>query len=402
MSLYTARFICLLGLILGPNLAKGSITYEIYIESWKFQACTGPNSCASAWPTCKFAWNDLTICNIAFASFQYNTGNPNAGLFFGIAPMTLTALHATRDLIHSQGGKIKMSYGGASGNYQYWNIPGWDTDSVLTAVADNITSACVGNNLDGVDFDFEGRPPSGSGAAVARLIKAIRNIFNVTGNSDKLLTLTIPTQALQLTPLPPGQQGRYPEFDALLQGLMNPDTGQIDYVDHINFMEYCCVIAPGNTLASQATSDIEGYHQSIVYHIPYNKMGLGMEQLCCNPAHCAAGESPENPNTANTLTTWANDTGLAGVFWWDLNTEVDYHTPNLCTMPGQIGNAFPVSYAIRFACGQPAQPLAHFAIFRGKPTTGIGTTAPPLGFDTEGRENAVIGEGDDPDSPTPP
>lgn len=385
-----------LGMLLFPSLHLTSATYEIYLEDWQ-QPCLSGGGCASLYPTCKFAWNNYTVGTIAFASYGYDTGNPNAGVFYGLSE-NLTTLQATVNLLHSSGAKIKMSYGGASDAYQMWGVANYTTAAVINAMAENITSACVGNNLDGIDFDFEANPEAhpGSGLALATLIKTVRNIFNNTGNTDKILTLTIPAQTLN---------SGYPEFLSVVVNLINPATGQLDYIDHINFMEYCFGIKQGNTMMTQATEDITMYHTVGLpyndgnYGIPYNKMALGMQMYCCNPGSCAAGEQALNTTIADGLTKWAIAQGLAGVFFWDLNQEMNYFTPSLCTDPS--APAFPISYAIKYDVSQTSAPFQSYVpLLRTRPLV-IENDDSFLEFNFDGRSESVADQPDNADDPQP-
>lgn len=375
-----------------PRHVIAYMTYEIYVEDWEYAACVGVNSCSSCWPTCKFAWNNNTICTIAFASYGYLTSNPNAGVLYGLS-QPASVLQTTAGLVHSAGGKIKMAYGGATGAYQLWSISGWQTPSVLYAIAQNIASACVGYGLDGVDLDFEDGPPTGAGAALATLIKNLRNLLG----PNKIITITIPAQVIGGTPTnttsdPTARTwDNFPEFHALLDNL-STSSGQIDFtlINHINFMEYCFGIAAGKTMVQQAISDIQSYNTGF-YQIPYSKMALGLQQYCCAVTSCSAGESAMDPTTAANLATWANNTGLAGVFFWDLTKELEYYTPNLCTIPSAQPQAFPVSYAIRYVCGlAPTPPQVNEPILSLPILTS--NTDPPLGFNFIGRQNSVEGQ----------
>lgn len=365
------------------------MSYEIYVEDWQCSACVGDGSCGSCWPTCKFAWNSNTICTLAFAGYGYNTGNPNDGVVYGLVE-TAAMLTATANLVHNAGGKIKISYGGGTGGYQLWNVANWQDSNVIYAVAQNMSSACVGYGLDGIDIDFEGAPPAGGGAAVAQLIKNLRNLLG----SGKLITITMPAQVIGGVPSnissnpAPAQRtwASYIEFHALLDNLSKAD-GTIDFtlINHINFMEYCFGISPGNNQTQQAISDIQSYHNGF-YQIPYGNMALGMEQYCCGVTSCATGEFAMDANTAASVATWANNNGLAGVFFWDLTKELEYFTPNLCTIPDAINQAFPVSYAIRYVCGQPPARQQVNGLFQ-QLSVSASNTNPQLGFDLSNRND---------------
>jgi chitinase len=361
-----------------------SITYEIYIEDWATQ-CSTTNACGSYFPTCHFAWDGNGVCTIAFASMGYNPSNANAGVIYGLT-QNKTTIQNTVSLVHasySGGAKIKLAYGGANAAYQLWAISNWQNSDTILNVAKNMTSACVGFGFDGIDIDFEAGPPAGAGLATAQLIKNIRSLFDNSGHQDKILTLTIGAQTLNSS---------FPEHYSLIKNLQNSD-GSLGYVNHINFMEYCLGIAKGNNIIQQAQADIQSYHTG-EFQLPYNKMAVGMEQYCCAVTSCSVGEFAMDKDSAASLTTWANNTGLAGVFWWDLNKELEYFTPSYCTMTPPPA-AFPVSYAIKYACSQPPQKLMVGAALKTKNITSLSSN-PPFGFQEKNRQ-----EGDNSPSGAP-
>ena len=330
------------------------MTFEIYVEDWNWNnngQC--PSTCSSCWPVCAFGgWGPNVICTIAFASYQYNTSNPNDGVILGLSEPVPT-MQATIGLIHQANAKIKMAYGGANSAYQPWAVAGWQDSSVLYAIAQNIASACVGYGFDGVDLDFEAGPPPGSGVAYATLIKNLRQLL-----PNKIITLTVPTTQI-LGGLPTYPQGapqipanriwaNFSEFHAVIDNLLIADGKggyALGYVDHINFMEYCMGIDPGNDLQTQVTKDMISFHTGI-YQMPYSKMAIGLNQLQC------VDTPPLYPYLATPLANWANDNGFAGVFYWDLTQDTLFNAPSSCS---GVGN-FHICNAIVPICTSPPNP----------------------------------------------
>lgn len=142
-----AASIC--GLVSQNTQLEGSLIYETYLESWDSgwnSAMTGLPPTPSTSPT---TYDDVTL-DIAFASYTFPGLN---GVQFS------DPTGDTNDVInyvHSQNGKAKISYGGASyagPNYFISQTAGWP-DNISSLVA-GVSSVVTSYGFDGVDFDIE-------------------------------------------------------------------------------------------------------------------------------------------------------------------------------------------------------------------------------------------------------
>lgn len=287
--------------LIDRDRAVGSLIYETYLESWDSQwnaAMTGlppiPSTSATRY--------DSVTLNIAFASYTFPGLN-------GVQFSNPTAdTHTVIDFVHSQNGKVKVSYGGASyagPNYFISQTFGWPNNipNLVTGVTDVVTTY----GFDGVDFDIEDSLPTGTQPQefADQLFSFLLGVRNALPN--KIISLTIPGQAW----------GTY--WKILAQHVA--DAGIVDY---INFMEYDIWIGTP-TYQSQIQADIATYTSPTgTFPAPNYAVGWGI------PAKLIQlGLMPGNDDTrqflsvsaSEDLTRFAIANGLFGVMTWDLDRD---------------------------------------------------------------------------------
>lgn len=298
-------FVFILGVSYSPSLF--GFTYETYLESWDSQwskALTG----LPPIPTGASTTYDGVVLDVAFASYNFPGLN---GLQFGNASDVNTVI----DYVHSQNGKAKISYGGASyadpgvSFYFITQTPGWPNNipDLATGVAQVVNSY----GFDGVDFDIEDANPSTASERqqlADQLFSFLQQVRAALPN--KTISLTIPGQGW----------GTYWQ-------LLAQDVAAAKTVDYINFMEYdIWVNTPAAvTYANQIKADIITYTSSVnEYPGPNYSQGWGipasMIQLGLMPGYDDIGNFL-SVSDAQTLTQFAISNGLFGVMTWDLNRD---------------------------------------------------------------------------------
>ena len=279
----------------------GGLIYETYLESWDTgwnAALTGLPPTTSGSPT---TYNDVTL-NIAFASYTFP--GLNGVQFSNPATDTTTVIN----YVNAQGGKVKISYGGASyagPNYFISHTYGWPNN--ISALASGVADVVTSYNFEGVDFDIEDPLPTGSTSDefANQLFTFLTQVRGAL--PDKIISLTIPGQGW----------GTY--WKILAQ--MVAEAGTVDY---INFMEYDIWIGAAS-YPEQIKADIVTYtsptntspapNYTVGWGIPFKMVQLGL--------------MPGNDDTsqfltvsdAEDLTTYAISNSLFGVMTWDLNRD---------------------------------------------------------------------------------
>ncbi len=252
---------------INPLGSSGS-DFEGYIESWK-----GFEAAMEALQNMQI--NSSTQIDIAFASFEFDDAGNLKGL-----EMSQADLKKLVDYIHSKGGKVKLSFGGAT----YPLGPSLDKLG-SQKLADDIANIVSKLGLDGIDLDIE------DGNFDAQ--KAIDFIHDLRKDMpDKLISLTVP-----------GQAG-VPPFSTLIPGVKND-------VDTFNFMEYD--IWPGDDFVDQIEKDIQQYMS--MWGISSKQIHLGLMPGKDDMGHQLS------PEDAMKLAKWAKSQNLGGVMIWDLNRD---------------------------------------------------------------------------------
>ena len=313
-------FILILGLIKSEALlASSSLIYETYLESWDSgwnSAMTGLPPIPSSSPT---SYNNVTL-NIAFASYTFP--GLNGVQFSNPTSDTNTVIN----YVHSQNGKCKISYGGASyagPNYFISQTNGWPNNisTLVTGVSNVVTTY----NFDGVDFDIEDPLPNGTtaDAFANQLFSFLTQMRAALPN--KIISLTIPGQGW----------GTYWE-------ILAKKVASAGIVNSINFMEYDIWIGTP-TYAGQIQADIITYtsptdtspapNYSPGWGIPPNLINLGLM-----PGNDDISQFLSDSD-AKDLTTFAISNKLFGVMTWDLDRDAGTNpVPSL-------GGATPYEYS---------------------------------------------------------
>ena len=230
---------------------------------------------------------------LAFASFNFDS----TSYIPGLGNMTLTDVSKVTNLVHSNGGKISLSIGGAT-----YPFTGSDLYSRPGDLASNINIVLNNCGFDGVDFDIEDASPPASDFVnnAASLINTLRSL-----NSGLNITLTTAAQGWG--------SSNYQ------QSLINLTIGSINAWQP---MEYDLWIDPTSNYYKQIMYDIDFYITT--WNVNPNKIILGLM-----PGKDDGGKDL-TLQYALDLTMFAKSQGLQGVMTWDANidsTGVDGNAP---------------------------------------------------------------------------
>jgi chitinase len=222
---------------------------------------------------------------LAFASFNFVSKD----YIPGISNMNLNDLKKFTDLVHSSGGKVSLSIGGAT--YTFYGSDLYDKPGDL---ANNINELLINCGFDGVDFDIEDSSnivPTDFPINAASLINTLRNL-----NQSLNITLTTAAQAWSSI--------------NYQQKLLNLTFGNINAWQP---MEYDLWIDSGSTYFEQIKYDINYYIN--IWSVNPNKIILGL----------MPGKDDKNINLtledALNLTSFAKTTKLQGVMTWTANID---------------------------------------------------------------------------------
>ena len=222
---------------------------------------------------------------LAFASFNFDSTDyiPGFGNITTAETMQIT------NLVHSKGGKVSLSVGGAT-----YPFSGSDLYNRPGDLANNINNILLKCGFDGVDFDIEdssGNVPSNFVSNASSLINTLKNI-----NSGLYITLTTAAQAWA-----PG---------CYQQSLLNMTIGNLDAWQP---MEYDLWIASGSTYSQQIQSDINFYLTN--WGVSPSKMILGLM-----PGDDDLKRDLTLQDALNNVS-FAMEKGLKGIMIWDANTD---------------------------------------------------------------------------------
>lgn len=259
------------------NPTNNSPIFESYVESW-----TGEATVMAALE--KMNINPQTTINISFCSFAFNSGSALPGLQFAATSQgNAQALKAIVAYVHSHGGKVKISFGGAT--YPFAQYAAQIGPKQLAA---DVTNVIKEYNLDGVDLDIEDNESLTSG--VVPFMQSLAKDL-----PGKTISLTVPGQ------------------DWSAQSWI---TACAPYATSINFMEYDIWQGGGDPTKvniAQVEQDIMTYINQ--WGIPAGKIHLGL----------MPGEDDMQANLtlaqATELAEWAKSQGLGGVMIWDADRD---------------------------------------------------------------------------------
>ncbi len=365
------QYLCTLSIFLGINSISAAPSYETYLQSWDSQWKNAMENLPSI-PSNTAAYNNTTL-DIAFAAYLFEAGiNPEVqGTQFQDPNKDIGTIIK---FVQSNGGKVKLSYGGASyappayPNYfisQTTAAGGWPNnisylaDGVIKAIKTNYGTLQEPLYLDGVDFDIEDPQPTtinGQPYSAKDFADDLYNFLTLVreGLQDKTISITIPGQGW----------GTYWEQIAKLASSKNKITLADAPVDSVNFMEYDIYVTPGYTYAQQITGDLVTY-TSLPSNAPSPNWTPGWG---INPEKIQLGLMPGNDDIKNILSvddakdlasiaSTENKFGapLYGVMTWSLDRDALTDTnPNTASNPTTLTPPpYQYSNAIRSILNRP-------------------------------------------------
>ena len=222
---------------------------------------------------------------MAFASFNF----ASADYIPGFGSITIEKTQQVVNLVHSRGGKISLSVGGAT--YAFY---GSDLYLMPGFLADNINAVLTKCGFDGVDFDIEDNSanvPANFATQAASLINTLRSI-----NGNLHITLTTAAQAWAA--------GCYQE-DLIDLSIGNLDAWQP--------MEYDLWLASGVTYLQQIQDDINFYVNS--WGVSPTKIVLGLM-----PGKDDLSRNLSLQDALN-ATAFSIQKGCQGVMIWDADND---------------------------------------------------------------------------------
>jgi len=269
-------------------------TFTTYVTTWGTDPLTQIQDMIN-----KSVLQTNTRIVLAFASFNFSSSD----YIPGFGNVSMTSVQQITNLVHSHGGKISLSVGGAT--YPFY---GSDLYSTPGDLANNINQVLIKCGFDGVDFDIEdyyGNVPSDFSTQAGSLINTLKSI-----NNGLYVTLTTPAQAWST--------GCYQ------QELVNLTIGNLNAWQP---MEYDLWIETGSTYYNQVQYDINFYLTT--WNVAPNKIILGLM-----PGSDDMTKNLSLQDALN-LTTFAIEKGLQGIMTWSADidsTGVDGNAPYAYSM----------------------------------------------------------------------
>ncbi len=255
-------------------------TYTTYVTTWGTDPLVQIQDIIS-----KSVLQSGTRVILAFASFNFSSTD----YIPGFGNISMDEVQQITNLVHSHGGKVSLSVGGATypfANSDLYNRPG--------DLASNINQVLIKCGFDGVDFDIEDyylNVPANFANQAGSLINTLRSL-----NSGLYITLTTPAQAWA--------SGCYQ------QNLLNLTIGNLNAWQP---MEYDLWVESGSTYYNQIQFDINYYLST--WMVDPSKMILGLM-----PGNDDTSKNLSLQDALN-LTSFAVSKGLQGVMTWDANID---------------------------------------------------------------------------------
>jgi chitinase len=268
------------------NLNK---TYTTYVTTWNNDPLNQIQDMIN-----KSVLINNTRIVLAFASFNFSSTT----YIPGFGNIGIDEVKKITTLVHSNGGKISLSVGGAT--YPFY---GSDLYSKPGDLATNINQILNNCGFDGVDFDIEDsyqNVPTDFASNAASLINTLKSL-----NNSLYITLTTAAQAWSI--------GCYQ------QQLINLTIGNLSAWQP---MEYDLWVDPSSDYYNQIQYDINFYLTS--WSVSPSKIILGLM-----PGKDDMGRDLTLQNALN-LTSYAIEKNLLGVMTWDANIDgngVDGNAP---------------------------------------------------------------------------
>ncbi len=255
-------------------------TYSTYVTTWNTSPLTQIQDMIS-----KNVLQSGTRVILAFASFNFSSTD----YIPGFGNISMEEVQQITNLVHSHGGKVSLSVGGAT-----YPFAGSDLYNRPGDLASNINQVLIKCGFDGVDFDIEDyylNVPTNFANQAASLINTLRSL-----NSGLYISLTTPAQAWAT--------GCYQ------QNLLNLTIGNLNTWQP---MEYDLWVESGSTYYDQIQFDINYYLST--WMVDPSKMILGLM-----PGSDDTSKNLSLQDALN-LTSFAVSKGLEGVMTWDANID---------------------------------------------------------------------------------
>ena len=283
MFKYILKALLNLGLGLTTSLYANVPEFEGYLESWNHNSLQTIEH---------LNINSQTIVDIAFGNLTFTEEGSTITKIGGLE-MSLDDFRNFIGDIHSKGGKVKLSLGGAT--YPLCQYVRTQADAVN--VAQCLAKVVSQFNLDGIDLDIEDTTNNpyyypGFPQIAIFMIEEIRNLLP----STSIITLTVPGGAW------------FEPWQTIIPGAKNS-------VNFVTFMEYNIWIDPSRTFVQQIEWDIAYYQQ--LWGLTPQKMQLGLMP--------GKDDLHQNLtlNDAEVLTQFAKAQGLSGVMIWSFNRDYE-------------------------------------------------------------------------------
>jgi len=255
-------------------------TYTTYVTTWNNDPLNQIQDMID-----KSVLIENTRIVLAFASFNFSSTT----YIPGFGNIGMDEVKKITDLVHSNGGKISLSIGGAT--YPFYGSDLYNRPGDLASNINQILNSC---GFDCVDFDIEDsyqNVPSDFSNNAASLINTLKSL-----NNNLYITLTTAAQAWAV--------GCYQ------QQLINLTIGNLSAWQP---MEYDLWIDPSSNYYNQIIYDINFYLNT--WSVPSNKIILGLM-----PGNDDMNHDLTLQNALN-LTSYAINKNLLGVMTWDANID---------------------------------------------------------------------------------
>lgn len=278
-----------------PPQPKSGPFMEAYWEAWNMQRLSDYSSDLSQIPVSAVgSGSKINIISIAFCDYSFSRDSSN-NLLFGYVnslasptgqPFGFSALKSAVNAIHSKGGKVKISFGGATFSMSQQVT---SQSSAETFVA-NTAAAVKAYTLDGVDFDIEDGSTSSS-----LIIYTLRRLREVLG-SGYIISLTVPAMAYNYEPY---------------RSVLQQSVQYLDYVTIMAFDVYWSGYSPTNDFSTMTAQ----------VGVPTNKISWGVMPGC----HDAPNEFT-SVDDAKTFARYVKSNGMAGMMIWSTNRDTNHRT----------------------------------------------------------------------------
>ena len=339
--------------------ALATMPYETYLESWN---ASWEANYQGLPPEGAQSYQNVTL-NISFASYVFGSGPPYGitGLQFSTVD---TDVQGIITYIHSHGGKVKLSFGGASTAGPYYFIsttPSWPNNA--SELATGIANLFVTYDFDGVDFDIEDSLPAGVTATefASQLITFLQAV-RAALPAGTIISITVPGQG----------------WNQYWQPLVEGAAAIAGLIDVINFMEYDIYVS--SSLAggypAMIAADISTYTSSPDtplappnwlpgWNIPASKVNIGlMPGTADNSLVLTLADAQKVVQTAVNV-------GAYGVMTWDIDRDA-------VGQDGQAPYAFSTAIRQGLANGTAANQISLIRVAKTRSNTPPDFVAQPV------------------------